>query len=55
MDITGKIITLNNFSIVKGNNQVNVSDLSKIANGSYIMQVTDKTGSIQIIQKIIKE
>ena len=55
MDVAGKTVTVSNYNIVKGNNQINVTDLARMAKGIYMMQVKDKAGNIQFVQKLIKE
>ena len=55
MDVAGKTVTLSNYNVVKGNNQVNVTNLTRIVKGVYILQLKDNTGSIQFVKKLIKK
>ena len=55
IDAAGKTITAVAYNIVKGNNQVNITDLAAMAQGVYMLQVKDKAGNIQFIQKLIKQ
>ncbi len=53
-DLSGKMLVQNNNAIVKGNNQLNISNLTNLAKGIYLLQVTDNAGNINYTQKIIK-
>jgi hypothetical protein len=51
----GKKVTAAVYTIVKGNNQINVSNFSNLANGLYLLQIKDDAGKIEFIQKLIKK
>lgn len=54
MDVAGKTVTAANYNIVKGNNQINITNLARMAQGVYMLQVKDKNGNTQFVQKLIK-
>jgi Secretion system C-terminal sorting domain len=53
-DLSGKLVAQSNSQVVKGNNQLNISNLSGLSKGIYMLQITDITGTINYTQKIIK-
>ncbi|MGC4102799.1 beta strand repeat-containing protein [Ferruginibacter sp.] len=55
IDATGTLVVQKNYSIVKGNNQLNLDNLSQMASGIYMLRLTDKAGNIHYVQKVTKE
>lgn len=55
IDDIGKIVTSGSYSVVKGNNQLALTNLTKLAKGIYVVQVTDETGNISFTQKITRQ
>ena len=54
-DALGKTVNLISYNIAKGNNQINITNLDKMAKGVYLLEVKDKAGNIQFVQKLIKK
>ena len=44
----------NTYDVVKGNNPVNITGLDKLAQGLYMLQVTNKEGNSIAMEKLIK-
>ncbi len=55
MDYTGKTILVRNYAVVKGNNQLEVTNLSNLAKGMYILQITTVNGTDKLAEKLIKK
>jgi Secretion system C-terminal sorting domain len=55
VDITGKTVVMSNYAVVKGNNQINVKGLEVLSTGIYVLDLKDKAGNINHVQKLIKE
>lgn len=55
MDDVGKTVTSNSYSVVRGSNQLVLTNLNKLAKGIYMVQVTDETGNISFTQKITRQ
>jgi hypothetical protein len=53
-DLAGKLVAQTNSQVVKGNNQLNISNLNGLSKGIYMLQITDIAGNINYTQKIIK-
>lgn len=53
-DLSGKTVTAQEYKVVKGNNQASISNLKNIPAGVYLLQVKDKNGSLNLVQKIMK-
>jgi PKD repeat protein len=51
-DLRGRIISTT--PIINTNNTIEINQLSKLSNGSYVLKIVDKTNSTQIIKKLIK-
>jgi hypothetical protein len=54
-NMEGKTIRVNNYRITRGNNQLSLSGLQRIAGGVYLLELKDNTGSIRFTQKMVKE
>ena len=53
-DITGKIIKNQSFKVVKGTNQLVISNFNNLANGIYLVDVFNHSNNIRYTSKIIK-
>ncbi len=53
-DLSGKILAAKQYNVVKGNNQASISNLKNIPAGIYLLQVKNKNGSMNLVQKIMK-
>jgi hypothetical protein len=53
-DLSGKLVAQTSSQLVKGNNQLNISNLNNLSKGIYMMQIADVAGNINYTQKIIK-
>jgi Secretion system C-terminal sorting domain len=53
-DAGGKVVAQITNKVVKGNNQLSLTNLQTVAPGMYILQVADNSGIIKYSQKIIK-
>jgi hypothetical protein len=54
-DAAGKTAVKSKYAVLKGNNQLNLSNLERLAKGIYMIQIKDKTGEINVVQKMTKE
>ncbi|MFN8244266.1 MAG: SdrD B-like domain-containing protein [Ferruginibacter sp.] len=55
VDMNGRTVYNNGFAVVKGNNQLDITDMAKLNSAVYILQVADQEGLIRFTQKIIKQ
>ena len=53
-DINGRVIAQTSCNVVKGNNQAGISNLKNIPAGTYLLQIKDNNGAINITQKLLK-
>jgi hypothetical protein len=55
LDASGAVVFSAGYKIVKGNNQISLTDLKTLSKGIYLMRIDDTTGNISATQKIIKQ
>lgn len=55
LDYSGKTISIEQYNVVKGNNQLNMGNKAGLASGLYTLQLTDNTGSINFVEKLTKQ
>ena len=55
VDYAGKTISINQYNVVKGNNQLDIGDMSVLAKGVYSLQLTDDSGIINFVEKLTKQ
>jgi hypothetical protein len=55
IDYAGRTISINQYNVVKGNNQLDLNNLTGLANGVYMLQLTDNTGNINQVEKLTKQ
>ena len=55
VDYAGKTISIYQYNVVKGNNQLGIADMAKLASGVYSLQVIDDSGLINFVEKLIKK
>jgi hypothetical protein len=53
-DLSGKLVAQSNNEVVKGNNQLNIGNLNTLANGTYMLHISDAAGTINYTQHITK-
>ena len=55
VDITGKQIAIQQWSLTNGSNQKNLSNVSSLQHGLYILSIVNKSGEILFNGKVVKE
>ncbi len=55
VDYAGKTISINQYNVVKGNNQLGIGDMNALASGVYSLQFTDDSGAINFVEKLTKQ
>ena len=55
IDYSGKTISVNQYNVVKGNNQLNINNLTGLARGVYNLKLTDDSGNINFVEKLTKQ
>jgi hypothetical protein len=55
LDYSGKTISIEQYNVVKGNNQLNMGNKAGLASGLYTLQLTDNTGNINFVEKLTKQ
>ncbi|MFN8251265.1 MAG: T9SS type A sorting domain-containing protein [Ferruginibacter sp.] len=53
-DMNGKVLAQVNCNVVKGSNQVNISNLKNIPAGIYMLQLKSSDGTISFVQQLLK-
>lgn len=55
VDIAGRTLSANNYHVVKGNNQLDITGIEKLPAATYLLQVSDEDGQIRYTQKLTKK
>ena len=55
IDYSGKTISVNQYNVVKGNNQLIINNLTGLARGVYNLKLTDDSGNINFVEKLTKQ
>ena len=55
LDYAGKTISIKQYQVVKGNNQLDLGNLAGLAKGVYTLMLNDDSGNIKFAEKIIKQ
>ena len=53
-DVSGKIVMVKQYSVVKGNNQLDLNETAGLPHGMYTLKLIDDTGNINFAQKLTK-